>query len=85
MTGAELRVIRERLELGRTEFALLLGYIGNDRNNNLRVRRLEDEELVPLYIARLVWLLDRFHREHNGNLPHWPDSLRIEGGEHPWT
>jgi hypothetical protein len=85
MTGAELKTIRQNLELRRSEFALLLGYVGNDRNNNLRVRRLEEEELVPLYIGRLVWLIDRWCREHNGNLPHWPEALKIEGETKPWT
>jgi hypothetical protein len=84
MTGAELKRIREELGLGRNDFALLLGYVGNDRNNNLRVRRLEDEELVPLYIGRLVWLIVHWYAEH-GSLPHWPVELRIEGEERPWT
>lgn len=83
MTGKEFRLVRERLKLGRSQFALLLGYVGNDRNNNLRVRRLEDEELVPLYIARLLWLIDQYRIEH-GNLPHWPSGLKIEGESEPW-
>jgi hypothetical protein len=84
MNGSEIKEIRTRLGLGRTEFALLIGYVGNDRNNNLRVRRLEAEEQAPLYLARYLWLIERWVEEH-GALPAWPDHLRIEGEERPWT
>lgn len=85
MTGDDVRTIRQTFELGRTKFALLLGYIGNDRNNNLRVRRLESEELVPLYMGRFIWLLQRYREEHDGNLPSWPTNLKIEGEHEPWA
>ena len=84
MTGAELRMMRKRLELERTEFALLLGYVGTNRNNETRVKRLEDDVQVPLYIGRLVWLIEKYFIEHNRNLPHWPANLHIEGEEESW-
>jgi hypothetical protein len=85
MTGKDLRRIRKSLSLETKDFALLLGYTGNDRNNDLRIRRLEAEDLVPLYIGRLVWLIKCWFDEHEGTLPYWPPDLRIEGEEHPWT
>jgi hypothetical protein len=83
MNGAELKAIRAEFGLVRDDFALLLGYVGNDRNNNLRVRRLEHEEEVPLYMGRFVWLIKRWREEH-GDFPHWPENLRIEGETEPW-
>jgi hypothetical protein len=84
VTGAEMKESRKRLELQRPDFALLLGYIGNDRNNENRIKKYEDSELVPLYIGKLVWLIETYVHEHNGNLPHWPENLRIEGEDQPW-
>ena len=75
----DIKDIRTRLGLGRTEFALrVIGYTGTDRNNNLRVRRLEAEEEAPLYLARFLWLVERWVHEH-GSLPVWPEHLQIEG------
>jgi hypothetical protein len=83
MTGGQLKEIRDMLGLRRGKFALLLGYTGNNRNNDLRVRRLEAEEQVPLYIGRLVWMIWN-HYDRTGELPHWPDHLHIEGESEPW-
>ena len=83
MTGEQMKEIRNMVGLGRGKFALLLGYTGNDRNNDLRVRRLEAEAQVPLYIGRLVWMIWS-HYDRTGELPHWPDHLHIEGESEPW-
>ena len=83
MTGEQMKEIRNMVGLGRGKFALLLGYTGSDRNNDLRVRRLEAEDQVPLYIGRLVWMIWN-HYDRTGELPHWPDHLHIEGEQEPW-
>jgi hypothetical protein len=83
MTGEQMKEIRRRLGVGRGGFALLLGYTGSDRNNYLRVRRLEAEDQVPLYIGRLAWMIWN-HYDRTGELPHWPDHLHIEGEKEPW-
>lgn len=60
MSGAEFRAIRRRLGLNKNQFALELGYTGNTHNNVTQIARYEGERrLIPLYIARLAWLLDR--------------------------
>ena len=84
MTGEDLRAIRDTFGLGKTAFALLLGYTGSDVNNHTRIKKLEKgDELVPLYIARFVWLI---HQRYiaTGKLPSWPEELRIEDGTEPW-
>jgi hypothetical protein len=83
MTGDQLKHIRYKLGKGRHDFALLIGYTGSDRNNDLRVRRLEAEDQVPLYIGRLAWIILEQYEE-TGDLPHWPDHLHIEGEQEPW-
>lgn len=84
MTGDELKSIRKRLELDRHQFALLLGYVGNDRNNETRIKRYEDSDEVPLVPARLAWLIMEYSRRNCGNLPHWPDNMHIEDEPEPW-
>ena len=83
MTGEEFRKTREWFDLGRDEFALLIGYVGSDRNNNFRIRKMEKEEEISLPIARLLWLIAK-HKTATGELPHWPAHLRIEGETEPW-
>jgi hypothetical protein len=85
MTGAELKRIRERMELEPQQFAIhVIGYTGADKNIDYRVRKMEAAEEVPLHIARLVWLTLQYSMEHNGNMPHWPDNLSLEGETPPW-
>ena len=73
MTGSQLREIRRRLGLERLGMARLIGYTGTDRNDAMRVKRLENStDLVPLYIARLVWLIEEFEQVQ-GYKPHFPD------------
>ena len=71
--GSELREIRRRLRMDRLQFARLIGYTGTDRNDIMRVRKFEnDKQQVPLYIARLAWLLQVWvGRTHE--LPPFPD------------
>jgi hypothetical protein len=67
-----MREMRRRLKMHRHEFAALIGYTGTERNNDLRVKRLENAgEPVPLYIARLLWLID-LHNVRFGHLPAFP-------------
>jgi transcriptional regulator with XRE-family HTH domain len=72
MNGAELRKIREKMGLERLELARLIGYTGSDRNDIDRIKRYErDAKQVPLYIARLVWLLAA-HQRRTSILPEFP-------------
>jgi hypothetical protein len=68
--------------MSRHYMALRIGYTGNDRNNDLRMRRLEASDQVPLYIGRLAWLIWQWHDAHGGEFPEWPSFLRIEGEEY---
>lgn len=55
MKGQEMKQIRQ--------LARAIGYTGTDRNDEMRVRQYEyGKKQIPLYIARLVWLMDREHR-----------------------
>lgn len=68
-----MREIRRKLRMERAEFARLIGYTGTDRNNESRVKRLENAgDPVPLYIARLLWLVE-LHIRHWKCLPIFPD------------
>lgn len=73
MTGSELREIRRRLGLERLAMARLIGYTGTDRNDTMRVKRLENSgDPVPRHIAKLVWLIDVWARRY-GVLPPFPE------------
>lgn len=62
MNGIEFREIRKRLGLSEAEFAEELGYTGNERNNVTAIQRYErGKRQVPLYMARLAWLLDQIN------------------------
>lgn len=70
-----MRQIRERLGVGRLQFARALGYTGTDRNDETRIRRYENQSdrfPIPLYIARLAWLILRY-RACTGSLPDFPE------------
>jgi hypothetical protein len=84
MTGEQLREFRQAFGLSRHDFALhVIGYTGNDRNIDLRMRRLESDPRVPLHIGRLVWKVwEDYHV--TGKLPQWPATLQIEGEIPPW-
>ena len=75
MIGSEMREIRRLLRMDRLQFARLLGYTGTDRNDVMRVRRLENGRQVPLYLARLVWLVAAWVRRTNEMppFPEWPE------------
>lgn len=72
MTGPEMKAIRQKMGLDRVEMARLIGYTGNDRNDESRISKLESgAKQIPLYIARLVWLLGA-HQRRTGILPEFP-------------
>lgn len=59
MQGSEMKVIRERLGMTELQLARAIGYTGTDRNDDTRIREYErGKKQIPLYIARLVWLID---------------------------
>ena len=75
--GQEMKNIRQRMGLERLEFARLLGYTGSDRNDVTRIRQYEagrNGKQIPLYIARLVWLIAYYQRRIGAmpEFPHWP-------------
>lgn len=73
MTGAELKAIREHLDMDTREFAAELGYQGSERNNGTRVDKYERGlEIVPPYIARLAWLIREHFDSMEQCLPDWP-------------
>jgi transcriptional regulator with XRE-family HTH domain len=74
MTGSEMREARRKLDLGRVEFARLLGYTGTDSNDETRIKQYENDRRpdgVPPYLARLIWLILIWHR-NTGDLPPFP-------------
>lgn len=73
MQGAEMRAIRERLNLSELGLARQIGYTGTDRNDTTRIREYErDKKQIPLYIARLVWLIDHAISGSPSGQLHWP-------------
>lgn len=75
MKAQEFKNIRLRLGLERLAFARLLGYTGTDRNDETRIKQYErggPDRQVPLYIARLVWMLLLYHRS-TGQIPTFPE------------
>lgn len=60
MTGEEFRTIRKAFGMDRPTFSILLGYTGNETTNERRLQRFETNRMqIPLYIARLAWLLNQ--------------------------
>lgn len=92
MKGAEFRAIRERLGLNEAEFASELGYTGKGKNRVKVIGDFEaDRKRIPLYIARLAWLIDKvvesyaktdgqafYHDWRHINWPDWPGYTREE-------
>lgn len=75
MNPQDFKNARQRMGLTRLEFARLIGYTGTDRNDETRIRKYErggKDSQVPLYIARLVYLLVSHHKRI-GELPRFPD------------
>jgi len=73
MDGKELARIRGTIGMDRVEFARLIGYTGTDSNNEFRLRKYEHGKFqIPLYIARLAWMILRHHDAH-GEMPQFPD------------
>lgn len=62
MKGVELKRLRQEMGLSRLELAALIGYTGTNDNNRSRLRQMENgRKEIPLYIARFVWLLAKWH------------------------
>lgn len=73
MKGGEMKRLRQEMGLDRLQFARMLGYTGTDRNDEFRIRSYEgNKKQIPLYIARLVWLIR--HVSFGGPIewPEWP-------------
>lgn len=88
MQGNEMRQIRERLGMQRVQFARALGYTGTDRNDETRIRRYENQcekYPIPLYIARLAWLIDGVMASAREEPPElWPEMLTDDGTGIDW-
>ncbi len=73
MKGSEFREIRESLGLTPNEFAIELGYRGNERNNDALIDRYENgSKQIPLTVASLAWLIRKWVDFGEG-LPDWPE------------
>lgn len=72
MQAEEMKRIRKSLGMERIAFARLIGYTGTDRNSENRISAFENGRTqIPLYIARLVWLIDQIrtkviHADYDG-------------------
>ena len=81
MKGSEFREIRESLGLTPNEFAIELGYRGNERNNDALIGKYENgTRQIPLTVASLAWLIRDWVallRAATGStdieLPDWPE------------
>lgn len=72
MKGQDLKNLRQRMGLERLQFARMLGYTGTDRNDITRIRSYENgKKQVPLYIARLAWLIEKVLIAERGTPPIW--------------
>lgn len=71
MIGSEFRELRERMRLTRYEASKVIGLTGTYRNNVNRVKAYEASDQVPLYIARLWWLIHH-HWDYYGEIPPFP-------------
>jgi transcriptional regulator with XRE-family HTH domain len=73
MMGAQFRSIRKKLGITKNQFAIELGYRGNDRNNCMLIKRYEQgRKQIPLTVASLAWLIE-FVFDQSGKLPDWPE------------
>ena len=81
MKGSEFRQIREDLGLTPNEFAIELGYRGNELNNDRLIDRYENgTRQIPLTVASLAWLIREWSDlsaiitgNPNIELPVWPE------------
>lgn len=92
MNGAEFKAIRMRLGLDQARFAAELGYTGKGRNRVMLIEAFESgRKRIPLYIARLAWLVDKvgsgdtvgtsvepLSRAYIISWPQWPGYTREE-------
>jgi hypothetical protein len=78
MNGKDLRAIRKRLFLTKLAFGRLLGYSAERNPLVVLIHRMENgRKPIPLYIARLAWMIDQCHQDR-GHTPTWPEGLREE-------
>lgn len=85
VTGDEFKEARKALGMDKAAYARHLGYTGTDRNNEKLIRDYEQgRKPVPLYIARLAWLLAEIAADLNELTPDdWPPYVN-DAGEIVW-
>lgn len=72
-----MAIVRHSFGLGRREFAALLGYTGEPRNNWVTIKRYETEAReIPPTIERLVLLMRWYHSTY-GQAPDFSNDLEI--------
>lgn len=72
MDGTEMKRLRQDMGLDRLQFARMIGYSGTDRNDDFRIRSYEgNKKQIPLYIARLVWLIHQIRGYGPIEWPNW--------------
>lgn len=69
------------LELSKSKFARAIGFTGTDRNNTAKIREFENgRKQIPLYIARLVWLIGEIAAGVAEEPPDlWPSMVDEDG------
>lgn len=80
MKSSEFRDIRMRLGLTESSFAAELGYTGKGKNRVNLIRDFESgKKQIPLYIARLAWLLDRVTEAYAGDNDISAEVMAMDG------
>jgi transcriptional regulator with XRE-family HTH domain len=81
MTGEEFKALRISFGFSQDQLALYLGYSGNHSTNRTTMDRYETgKRIVPPYIARLMWLIERYRLVHR-SLPLFPDWQTYDDDE----
>lgn len=64
MNNNDFRRLRQEAGLNEADYAKLLGYTGNGKNRVNTIKEFESgKKQIPLYIARLAWLIGEWRAE----------------------
>lgn len=78
MHGSEMLAVRNKLNMARKDFGLLLGYGGDFDQIFKTIKRYEeDRRPIPPTIARLVYLVGLYF-DGAGRAPEWPVNIDPE-------
>lgn len=82
MNNNDFRRLRRETGLDEAGYATLLGYTGNGKNRVNLIRDFESgKKKIPLYIARLAWLIGEVREDAIDNadigMPEYTDSTGV--------